>query len=187
MILGFAAGNSSSTVNNRETTRSTLPSTGTAGKSKAIADYRRGGIVANARQRTQRIQILREVSAVPLDNDLRTSVQIASAGVISEAGPGAQHIVQAGRRQRINRRPSGQESCVVRRDGFDRGLLQHDFGKPDTIRIRAVAAPRAPGQNSGVPVIPSEQIGGLRRPGFLPLRQSGWYGHGADDGKGTSI
>ena len=34
---GFAAGNSSSTANSRATTRSTLPSTGTAGASNAIA------------------------------------------------------------------------------------------------------------------------------------------------------
>ncbi len=37
LMRGFAAGNSSSTANSRVTTRSTLPSTGTAGASKAIA------------------------------------------------------------------------------------------------------------------------------------------------------
>src|SRR4029077_13756132 len=68
-------------------------------KIESDRSYGRGGIVANARQSTQRIQIFREVSAVPLYTDFRASVQIASAGVISEAGPGAQHIVQAGRRQ----------------------------------------------------------------------------------------
>ena len=104
-------------------------------RSKAIAAMRRGGIVANARQRAQRIEIFREVSVVPLDNDLRASVQIASAGVVAEARP----------RRAAHRpgwpRPASptvghlrQEPCVVRRDGFDGGLLQHDFGQPDSVR-----------------------------------------------------
>src|SRR5262249_44348649 len=67
-------------------------------------------------------------------------------------------------------------------DGLHRGLLQHDLGQPDPIRIRLFAAPRAPRQDAGVPVVPGKQISRLGPVDFLPPRQRDCYRHGTDHG-----
>ncbi len=80
----------------------------------------------------------RKFSAVPLDHGAGAGMQIAGAGVIAEPGPGFEHIVERRRRQRAQIGPARQETRVIGRDGLDRGLLQHDFGEPDAIRIGAL-------------------------------------------------
>ena len=104
----------------------------------------------------------RNFAAVPLDHDAGAGVQIAGAGVIAEAGPGLEHVVERRRRQRPNIGPARQKARVIGPDRLDRGLLQHDFGEPDAIRIGALARRRAPRQLAAMAVVPGEQVGGLR-------------------------
>ena len=182
LIPGLAAGNSSSTANSRAITRSTLPSTGTAGRIERDRGDRRGGVVADAGQRAQRVDVFGKFRAVPLDHGLRAGMQIAGARVIAKPRPGAQHIFEVGRRQRLDRRPARQEPRVIRRDGLDRRLLQHDLGQPDAVGSVRCARPRAPRQHARVPVVPGEKIGRPPAGVLSSARRSDCYGHGADDG-----
>ena len=84
--------------------------------------------------------VVGKTAAMPLDHRLRAGMQVAGARVIAEPGPCAQHVVERRRRQRVDRRPARQESRVIRRDRLDGGLLQHDLGQPDPIRVGPLAA-----------------------------------------------
>ena len=106
--------------------------------------------------------LARKMSAVALDHGFGAGVQVAGAGVIAEAGPDAQHILEFRRGKRAHIGPAFEESRVVRRDGPDGRLLQHDLGQPDVIRVRALARRRAPRQLAAMAVVPGEQDGGLR-------------------------
>ena len=46
-------------------------------------------------------------------------------------------------REPVDRRPPRQKARIVRANGFDRGLLQHDFGKPDAVGVGPFAVPGA--------------------------------------------
>ena len=122
-----------------------------------------GGIGADAGQSAKTLFARGELTAVPLDHDAGASVQIAGAGVIAEAGPGLEHVVERRRRQRPEIGPARQKACVIGPDRLDRGLLQHDFGQPDAIRIGALSRRRAPRQLAAMAVVPGQQVQGPRR------------------------
>jgi hypothetical protein len=65
----------------------------------------------------------------------RAGMQIARARIIAEPGPHPQHVVLRGAAERSDIRPARQKFLEIRPDRFDAGLLQHDFGQPDPIRI----------------------------------------------------
>ena len=82
--------------------------------------------------------------------------------VVAEAGPECQHLVDGRSRKLVDAREAVQEALVIGQHGFHPGLLQHDLGHPDAIRILRAA----PGQIAPVAVEPGEQIapeGGLGR------------------------
>ena len=94
-----------------------------------------------------------------------TGMQVARAGVVAEPGPEFEHVVELGRGQITRRRPARQEPLIIGRDRFDRGLLQHDLGQPDAVRIGCLAGQCAPRQATAMTVIPGEQGG---RIGLVP-------------------
>ena len=121
-----------------------------------------GGVIADAGQRAQLRNACREFAAVTLDHGAGAGVQVSGASVIAEPGPGFQHVIERRRSQRADIVPALQETGVIGRDGLDRGLLQHDFGEPDPVRIGALAGRRAPRQLAAMAVVPGQQGGGLR-------------------------
>ena len=86
-----------------------------------------GGLAADAGQRLHGGQIVRHDATMQRHHLLRRRVQVAAAGVITEAGPQRQHLVEIGRRERGEVRKAGHEALEVRDDGRDLRLLEHDF------------------------------------------------------------
>ena len=121
------------------------------------------GVWADARQFAQSILGVGKVSAVRLRDRLCASVQVARAGVVAEPRPKLENIVEACCRKRLDGRKAGQKSFEIWSDGFDRRLLQHDFGQPDAVRIAFLPVRRAPRQLAAVAIVPGEQRRGGRR------------------------
>ncbi len=118
---------------------------------------RRRGVVADARQVAQLSGCLREFSPVPVHDGAGAGVQIARPRVIAEARPQPQHVLEISRGQRMDGRETGEEAQIIRDGRGDRGLLQHDLGKPDPVRIARLAGDGAPGKDAPVSVVPGEQ------------------------------
>jgi hypothetical protein len=76
-----------------------------------------------------------------LDHLLGGLVQVAGAGIVAESFPGLQYVIQRGRCQRVGCGKLGKEAFIVRNDGLNPRLLEHDLSDPDGIGIRG-AAPR---------------------------------------------
>jgi hypothetical protein len=110
------------------------------------------------------------------DHRLGAGVEMTSAGIIAEPRPQLEHVIDIGRRQRADRRKPGQELGVIGRHRRDRGLLEHDFGQPDPVRVGRLPRQGAPRQPAAVAVIPGEHAHrvGTLRPGraavIFPLR-----------------
>ena len=68
------------------------------------------------------------------------AVQVARARVVAEAGPQMQHVVDRRVGQRAYVGEALHEALVVRNDGRDLRLLQHDLRDPDAVG-RAVVLP----------------------------------------------
>ena len=135
---------SSSTAKKPRHTRSTLPSTGNAALVERDGSDRRGGVVANAGQRrASRFDAARENAATLLRNYLRAGMEISRPRVVAKPGPALQHVFKWRLGQALHVRPARQEPRVIRRNRLHRGLLQHDFGQPDAVRIGRLA-PAAP-------------------------------------------
>ena len=87
-------------------------------------------------------------------------MQVARPRIIAKPGPHAQDIVERGARQRPDVGPARDELLEVGPDRLDPGLLQHDLGKPDPVRVGQLAGRRPPRQLAPVPVVPGEQVCG---------------------------
>ena len=109
----------------------------------------------------------------------RAGMQIARARIIAEPGPHPQH---ASCEARPSEATSGQraKNFSIRPDHFDAGLLQHDFGQPDPIRI-ALARQRPPRQPAAMAVIPVEQQRGAGGAAFGQSQLIGWFSRTAEE------
>ena len=105
---GLAAGSGSSTAKSRAITRSTLPSTTTAGRSKAMAAIGGGGVGADAGQLAQLRLGGGEAAAALARHHPGAGEQVARPGVVAEAGPGGHHLGVGRRRQVLHGRPAGR-------------------------------------------------------------------------------
>ena len=76
-----------------------------------------------------------------IPNALRCLMQVAGAGVVTQAGPEVQDLVLIGVGQRCNVRKTCHEALEIGNHGADLGLLQHDFRDPNPIG-RARVLPR---------------------------------------------
>src|SRR5262249_895737 len=104
---------------------------------------------------SQRLDVVRELSAEPVDDRLRGAVAVPRARVVPEASPGGEHLVEAGPGERGDvgeareeRRPVGQHHRHLR-------LLEHHLAHPDGVGV----AGAAPGEVTGLRVVPAEQRG----------------------------
>ncbi len=85
---------------------------------------------------------------------LRAGVQIPAARIIAKPGPQPQHRIQGCRAQRLDGGIRSEEFRVIRDHGGDLGLLQHDLGEPDMVRIGGLPRGGAPGQMAAMGGIP---------------------------------
>jgi len=91
---------------------------------------------------------------VLVDDVLGGLVEVAGAGVETEALPVVQHLVPLGLGEGLYRRKRLQEAVIVVAHRVDARLLQHDFRDPDAVRVVRLA----PGHRPLVRVVPVEQI-----------------------------
>ena len=98
---------------------------------------------------------LGELAGVLGDDGLCSLMQEAGAAVVAEAAPGGEDFVFGGGCERFDGRESLHPVGVVIEDGGDAGLLQHDFGDPDGVRI----AGATPGEIAFVDVEPGKEVG----------------------------
>ncbi len=107
----------------------------------ALGDDGGGRGPADARQRLDRLRGVGDHAAVLPDDDAGGPVQVPRSGVVAEAAPQVQHLVELRRRQRGHVREAAHEPLEVRDDRAGPRLLQHDLGDPDPVR-RPVPLPR---------------------------------------------
>jgi hypothetical protein len=131
----------------------------------AMSDRRdgAGGIGADAGQFPQSLLGVGKPAAQFTGNGAGAGVQVACPGIVAEPRPGAEHLIERGRGQRLDARPALHEAQEVRRDGGCRRLLQHDFGQPDAIGIGRFARFRPPRQAPAVAVVPGQKRRGVTR------------------------
>ena len=84
-----------------------------------------GGVVAHTLQLLDALERLRE--AAPLDNLLRSKMQVARTAVVAQPLPLAQHLVFGCGRQRLHRRPAAHEPLPVGPPLLHLRLLQNDL------------------------------------------------------------
>ena len=106
-------------------------------KSKSRDCVRR--IAANARQFANRRDIAGKDSPVSILHDLGGGMKIPGAVVIAEALPGVENIVLRSARKRIEIRESAKPFIIIRDYGGDLGLLKHELGDQDRVRIAGFA------------------------------------------------
>ncbi len=116
-----------------------------------------GGIGANAGQGAQLRRILRKAAVMDLNHKAGAGMQVAGTGVIAEAGPFREHILQGGGGECLHVGPAFDEALKTGKNRSDGGLLQHDFGQPYRIRVRPFSRRRPPGQGQRADIIPGEQ------------------------------
>jgi hypothetical protein len=121
-----------------------------------------GGIAANARQGQQIIKVFREFAPVQGNDGLRGLLHITNASVVAQAFPELVNSLRAGFGQGSNIWQRLHPPLPKGEDRFDLGLLEHDFGNPDGVRIMRAT----PGQITGMPAEPLKQKGDDSGQGF---------------------
>src|SRR5439155_15402505 len=113
------------------------------------ARHRTCGVRADAGQRVQ----LGRGPRKPGRAGTGGAVEITRAPVVAEAGPLAEHVAERRAAERAKGGEPAQESGVRPKHADDLGLLEHDLGHEDRVRI-AGAAPR---QVAGRAAVPRQQ------------------------------
>ena len=141
-------------TNTRNSTRATFVSTMAARSSKREAADRARGIGADPLEREQRLLVGRQLAAVAR-RPIRARSSAGAAGGCYSRADTTSSVTSAlrRRRERVERRILLQPLGVLRQHAIDLGLLQHDFGDEDVVRIARLA----PRQIASVAPIPGEQ------------------------------
>ncbi len=104
----------------------------------AQAGDRAGGGQADTGQLGEFFHIPRKLAAVLGDHNLRGLLQVACAGVVTQARPQVQHFVFRCGGQGLDRRQRGHEPVEVVEHGAHLGLLQHDLRNPHPVGCDAL-------------------------------------------------
>lgn len=96
---------------------------------------RMGGVLANPRKILHFADLPWKSTAMAIDDDFRGGVEISGASVVAEALPGVEHIVLRRARQGRKTREPAQPLFIIGEHGSDLGLLKHQFGNEDGVRI----------------------------------------------------
>ncbi len=115
----------------------------------------RGSAVGSeAWQRGQEGGIGRQLAAVVVHQEFSRCMDMARAGVVAEAFPLFQHILQGGGGQSGDMGEAFQKALEIGDDRIHLGLLQHNLGNPHGIGIERFSAP---GQVAGILSKPWQQ------------------------------
>src|SRR5690242_8271987 len=94
-------------------------------------------------------------------------MQIPATRVVTQSAPEREHRLFARLRERAHVCKAGDEALVVRDDRSDLGLLQHDFRKPDAVRV---ACPLPGEVVSPMAALPGDQL--FRESHGVPFSQT---------------
>ncbi|HEX3421674.1 MAG TPA: hypothetical protein VHT01_10605 [Candidatus Udaeobacter sp.] len=108
------------------------------------------GIFPYAGKRLHLIDRLRKTSAISIHNRLCCSVEISRASVIAEALPRVQDLVLGGPSKRVEIWKRTQPVVIIRDDGGDLRLLEHELGNEDCVWIDR-SAPREVAAMAAIP------------------------------------
>lgn len=97
-----------------------------------------GGVAADARQGQDIVKTLGELSAMLFKDDLGGFLEVSGAGVISKTFPEFVDFVRMGGGGSFDGGQFAHPMFPKGHDGFDLGLLEHDFGDIYTVRITAI-------------------------------------------------
>jgi len=113
--------------------------------------HRMRGVSADAGELLHLVGCPRELSTVSIHNDSRCGVKISRASVIAKTLPRAQHLVFGSpcKRGEIGKRT--EPLVIIRDDGRDLRLLEHELGDKYFVRIVGPA----PGEMAAVTAIPT--------------------------------
>lgn len=89
---------------------------------------RGGGGAPDAGQFEYLLVLARKFAAIFLHDDTRSRMQVTSACVVAESAPVREHLLFVRGGKCGDGRERGYETLVIRDDGSDLRLLQHDFG-----------------------------------------------------------
>lgn len=89
----------------------------------------------DAGERRDLLGPLGKAPAVLAHDGARRLVQRTRPGVVAEAGPEREDVVERGRREGHRRRESRQPPLPVRQHGLETRLLRHDLADPDRVGI----------------------------------------------------
>src|SRR5262249_2612795 len=91
--------------------------------------------------------------------------EVAGTRVVAKPSPLGEHLLELGPCQCHNAGPPGEEARIIGDHRSDRGLLQHDLGKPNGVRVGLPACRRTPWQLAPLAVAPiTPGAGGVRAP-----------------------
>ena len=102
------------------------------------------GVTADTGEEPQRFHVVRNLPAVLTDHIPREPVQIRGSAVVPQPIPSLPDPCGPRPSEGLDRRKCRQESAVVRLDSRHLGLLQHDFGHEDAIRIAGTTPGKVP-------------------------------------------
>ena len=117
-------------------------------------DGRSGG-ATNAGQGLELFQVTGKLASVLFNDLLRRLLEITGAGIVTKAGPMAEHVIHRGRGERFHVWKALHKSFEVGDNRIDLGLLQHDFRNPHAVWVPVMM----PGQVvPAVFVVPGQKL-----------------------------
>ncbi len=114
-----------------------------------------GGIAANSRQGQHVFKVFREFASVTRKDGFRGFLHVTDTRVIAQSFPEFVNSLRAGSGEGFDIGQRSHPAMPKREDGFDLGLLEHDFGNPDSVRIMRAT----PGEIARIPDEPRKQQG----------------------------
>ena len=109
------------------------------------------GVSPDAGELPHLVDCPRELSAMSIHDRFCCGVEISRASVIAEALPCPKHLIFRSARKGWEIRKCVQPLVVIRYDGSDLRLLEHELGDEDCVRI-ARAAPREMTSMAAIPL-----------------------------------
>jgi hypothetical protein len=120
---------------------------------KGKAGHCMRGVFPDSRKLSHLLDSPWEVSGVSIHNHSRCRVEVSRASVVAEALPRPKHLVFRSPCQRFEIGKPAEPLVIIRNNGGDLCLLEHELGNEDSVRI---AGP-APGEIAPMPTIPTQQ------------------------------
>ena len=118
------------------------------------ADHRVRGVFPDPGESPHLLDSARKASVVSIHNDYCYAVEISRTGVIPETLPGAKDFVFGSARQSGEIGKSQEPLVIVGDHRRDLGLLEHEFGHKDSVRITGPA----PREITAMATIPTQQV-----------------------------